>query len=134
MGVLGLGRFGSSVALSLAAGGENVLGIDRDPEVVRSLADRLHRVAVADATDLDALRELGIDKIGRAVVAIGQDVATSALTTSLLAELEVEEIWARAETDRHATILERVGARRVVRPQQDMGTILARLLSPHPMA
>ncbi|MEV4170221.1 TrkA family potassium uptake protein [Nonomuraea sp. NPDC049709] len=126
--VLGLGRFGSAVALSLASSGENVLGIDRDSETVRSLTDRLHRIAVADATDLETLRRLGIGEVEQAVVAIGQDVAASVLTTSLLAELDVQKIWARAMTYRHALILERMGAHRVVLPQQDMGKMLAGLL------
>ncbi|WP_171075274.1 potassium channel family protein [Nonomuraea basaltis] len=129
MAVLGLGRFGSSLALSLAEGGEQVLGIDCDPEAVDSLAGHLDRVAVADATDMDALRQLGVAEVRRAVVALGHDVAASALIVSLLTELGVEEIWGRAETYRHGKILERVGAHRVVLPQQDMGRVLAGLLS-----
>jgi trk system potassium uptake protein TrkA len=132
--VLGLGRFGRSVALSLAATGGSVLGIDHDPEVVHALLGRIDELTVADTTDLETLRRLGIDEVGRAVVAIGKDIAASALTTSLLAELEVREIWARADTRRHALILERLGAHRVVLPQQDMGRMLARLLGFRPTA
>ncbi|MEV5894960.1 NAD-binding protein [Nonomuraea fuscirosea] len=87
--VRGLGRFGRSVALSLAATGCSVLGIDHDPEVVHALLGRIDELAMADTTDLEALRRLGIGEAGRAVVAIGQDIAASALTTSLLAGLEV---------------------------------------------
>ncbi|MDP9866917.1 MULTISPECIES: potassium channel family protein [Streptosporangium] len=126
--VLGLGRFGSSVALSLAANGERALGIDREPEAVLALAGRLDHAAVADATDLDELRRLGMAEAGQAVVAMG-DVVASALTTSLLAGLGVQEIWGRATTHRHAKILERVGAHRVVMPEQDAGKMLAGLLS-----
>lgn len=84
---------------------------------------------MADATDLETLRRLGIGEVEQTVVAIGQDVVASTLTTSLLAELDVQEIWARAVTYRHARILERMGAHRVVLPQQDMGKMLAGLLS-----
>lgn len=129
--VLGLGRFGSSVALSLAANGERALGIDREPEAVLALAGRLDHAAVADATDLDELRRLGMAEAGQAVVAMG-DVVASALTTSLLAGLGVQEIWGRATTHRHAKILERVGAHRVVMPEQDAGKMLAGLLSGRP--
>jgi trk system potassium uptake protein TrkA len=132
--VLGLGRFGSAVAVNLAARGEVVLGIDCDRAVVSLLIGCLHRAEVADATDLDALRRLGLSQVGTAVVAIGRDVVASSLTASLLAELQVPEIWARAGTTRHAKILERVGAHRVVMPQQDMGRVLAGLLSSGPMA
>ncbi|WP_336204900.1 potassium channel family protein [Nonomuraea sp. LPB2021202275-12-8] len=127
--MLGLGRFGGSLALHLAMEDGNVLGVDKDPEVVRSLADSLDRLVVADTTDLEVLRRLGVAGFRQVVVAIGQDVAASVLTTSLLAELEIQEIWARAATPRHARILERVGAHRVVLPQQRMGELLAREMS-----
>ncbi|NRQ37525.1 TrkA family potassium uptake protein [Nonomuraea sp. NN258] len=122
--VLGLGSFGVSAALSLAEYGLNVLGVDRNREIVHALAGRLDRLAVADSTDLDALRGLGVGEAQRALVAIAQDVVTSVLTTSLLAELGVPEIWARAETVRHGRILERVGAHHVVLPRHGIEVTL----------
>lgn len=127
--VIGLGRFGSALALELARRGTEVLAIDNRPKVVQALAGRLTHVITADATDIDALRELGVDEFYRAVVAIGGDLEASILTTSLLAELEIEEIWAKAVTHQHKRILERIGAHHIVLPEHDMGERVAHLVS-----
>lgn len=126
--VIGLGRFGSALALELARRGTEVLAIDNRPKVVQALAGRLTHVITADATDIDALRELGVDEFYRAVVAIGGDLEASILTTSLLAELEIEEIWAKAVTHQHKRILERIGAHHIVLPEHDMGERVAHLV------
>ena len=127
--VIGLGRFGTALALELARGGTEVLAVDNRPDIVQRLSGQLGQVVVADSTDLDALREIGIGDFNRAVVAIGNDLEASILTTALLAELEVRDIWAKAVSRQQATILERIGAHHVVLPEQDMGERVAHLVA-----
>ncbi|WP_369069152.1 potassium channel family protein [Kineococcus terrestris] len=127
--VIGLGRFGRSLALELARGGTEVLAVDEDPQLVQSLAGQLEQVVVADATDISALREVGVADYSRAVVAIGTDMRASILVTSLLSDLDLEDIWAKALDDQHARILRRVGAHHVVLPEHDMGERVAHLVS-----
>ncbi|MBX6388170.1 MAG: TrkA family potassium uptake protein [Frankia sp.] len=127
--VIGLGRFGSALALELAERGTAVLGIDNRPKIVQSLAGQLPHVVTADSTDIEALRQLGVGEFPRAVVAIGSDIQASILTTSLLSELEIPDIWAKAITAQHRTILTRVGAHHVVAPEHDMGERVAHLLT-----
>ena len=127
--VIGMGRFGSALALELARRGTEVLAIDNRSKIVQALAGRLTRVVTADATDIDTLRELGVDEFYRAVVAIGGDLEASILTTSILAELEIDDIWAKAVTHQHKRILERIGAHHTVLPEHDMGERVAHLVS-----
>lgn len=127
--VIGLGRFGEALALELARRGTEVLAVDSRPDVVQRLSGQISAVVTADTTDLDALREIGVQDFARAVVAIGTDQQASILTTANLAELEVEHIWAKALNRQHAKILERVGAHRVVLPEHDMGERVAHLVS-----
>jgi trk system potassium uptake protein TrkA len=85
--VVGLGRFGTALALELTRRGTEVLGIDNRPTVVQEVAGQLAHVVTADSTDIEALRQLGMAEYYRAVVAIGSDMEASILTTSLLGEL-----------------------------------------------
>ena len=126
--VLGLGRFGSSLGRELTQRGWEVLGIDRDERIVQDLSDELTHVASADTTDIEALRQLGVGEFRRAVVGIG-GLEASILTTSLLVDLEVSNIWAKAVSQRHARILERVGAHHVTQPEHDMGHRVAHLVT-----
>jgi trk system potassium uptake protein TrkA len=127
--VVGLGRFGTALALELARGGTEVLAVDHRPDVVQKLSGQLGQVVVADSTDPDALTEIGITDFTRVVVAIGNDLEASILTTALLAELEIRDIWAKAVSRQQATILERIGAHHVVFPEQDMGERIAHLVA-----
>jgi trk system potassium uptake protein len=127
--VIGLGRFGTALALELARGGTEVLAVDSRPDIVQRLSGQLGHVVVADSTDPDALTEIGIGDFNRAVVAIGNDLEASILTTALLAELEIRDIWAKAISRQQATILERIGAHHVVFPEQDMGERIAHLVA-----
>lgn len=129
MVVIGLGRFGTALALELSRRRTEVLGIDSRESVVQRLAGQLGRVVTADSTDIDALRELGVEAFERAVVAIGTDQHASILTTALLAELEIGDIWAKALDSRHASILSRIGAHHVVQPESQMGERVAHLVS-----
>ncbi|MEV5413274.1 TrkA family potassium uptake protein [Thermopolyspora sp. NPDC052614] len=127
--VIGLGRFGSSLALELTRRGTEVLAIDHRPKVVQSLAGRITHIATADATDAEALRQLGVPDFYRAVVGIGSDLEASILTASILVELEVEDIWAKAVSRQHGRILSRIGVHHVVTPEHDMGERVAHLVS-----
>lgn len=127
--VIGLGRFGSALALELVREGTEVMAIDSRREIVQRMSGRLTHVVAADSTDLEALRELGVQEFRRAVVAIGSDMQASILTTSLLVELGLPDVWAKAMTEQHGRILERVGAHHVVFPEQDMGQRVAHLVS-----
>lgn len=127
--VIGLGRFGSALALDLNRRGTEVLAIDSSAKVVQQHAGQLTQVVAADCTDIDALRELGVDEFYKGVVAIGSDIEASILVTSLLVELDVEDIWAKAITAHHGRILERVGAHHVVFPEREAGERVAHLVS-----
>lgn len=127
--VIGLGRFGSALALDLNRRGTEVLAIDRSPNVVQHHAGQLTQVVSADCTDIEALRELGVDEFYKGVVAIGSDIEASILVTSLLVELGVEDIWAKAITAHHGRILDRVGAHHVVFPEREAGERVAHLVS-----
>ena len=127
--VIGLGRFGSSLALELVRRGTELLAIDHRPKVVQNLAGQITHIAAADATDMEALRQLGVPDFYRAVVAIGSDLQASILTASLLVELEIDDIWAKAISRQHGRILSRIGVGHVVFPEHDMGERVAHLVS-----
>jgi len=127
--VIGLGRFGGALAETLIELGHDVLGVDADPRIVQDLADDLTHVVEADATDIEVMRQLGAGEFGRAVVGIGTDLEASILTTSVLNDLQVPDIWAKAITVPHGRILERVGAHHVVFPEHDMGRRVAHLVT-----
>jgi trk system potassium uptake protein TrkA len=127
--VIGLGRFGSSLAIELVRAGSEVLAIDSNPQLVQRFADELTHTAVADTTDEEALIQLGVREFPRAVVSIGGDIEASILTTSLLADFEIPHIWAKGVSRQHARILERVGAHRVVLPEYEMGERVAHLVT-----
>ncbi len=126
--VVGLGRFGRSLSLELMAQGDEVLGIDPDTRIVQSLAGRLTHVVEADSTNEEALRQLSVQEFGRAVVAIGSDLEASILSASVLLNLGVPDVWAKAISDSHARILTQIGVQHVVRPEHDMGKRVAHLL------
>lgn len=119
--IIGLGRFGGGLAETLVSLGHEVLGVDYDPKLVQAYRDRLTHVVEADSTDIEAMRQLGAGDFGTAIVAIGMDVEASILTTAALVDLGVKRIVAKAVTEAHGKILERVGATKVVFPERDMG-------------
>lgn len=127
--VIGLGRFGTSLALELLRGGREVLGIDADARTVQNLSDELSDVVQADSTDETALRELGIQNFDSAVVAIGSDLEASILTASLLLQLGVPQVWAKATSTAHGRILNQLGVHHVIFPEMDMGKRVAHMVS-----
>jgi trk system potassium uptake protein TrkA len=123
--VIGLGRFGSALALELVEVGKEVLGIDASEDLVQQFAASLTHVVKADSTNRDVLLELGLDDFDRVVVAIGGDIEASILTASLLVELGVRQVWAKATSDAHGRILRQIGVTHVVFPEKDMGKRIA---------
>ena len=123
--VVGLGRFGSTLALVLEELGHEVLGVDIVEATVQAYSGRLAHVVVADATSPDVLASLGAKELEHAVVAIGDDIESSVLCTAALADLGVPDVWAKANSEAHARILERVGATHVVFPEGDAGRRVA---------
>lgn len=126
--VVGLGRFGRSLALELMASGTEVLGIDADEEIVQSLNGELTQVVRADSTKEEVLRQLAVPEFERVVLAIGDDVQASILTASLLLNMKVPVLWAKAVTQQHGLILEQLGAHHVIYPETDMGRRVAHLV------
>lgn len=127
--VIGLGRFGTSVAQSLMRLGHDVMGIDRDAEPVHDWADLLTHAVQADSTNIMVLRQLGIADFAHAIVGIGTDLAASLMTIMTLTELGIRDIWVKALTAEHGQIAQRMGAHHVVYPETDMGERVAHLVS-----
>lgn len=127
--VVGLGRFGSALAEDLQRLGHDVMAVDASATLVQEWSDRLTHVVQADATNEAAMRQLGADGFSVAVVAIGTGIEASVLSTGVLIDIGVREIWAKAITASHGRILERIGAGHVVYPERDTGKRVAHLIS-----
>ncbi len=127
--VIGLGRFGSSVAHTLIDMGYEVLGIDTNEQIVQDHAGALTHVVQADTTNPKALKQVGAADVVTAVVCIGTGVEASVLTVTALVDLGVKNIWAKAITGAHGRILQRVGAHHVVYPEAEMGKRVAHLIT-----
>lgn len=123
--VIGLGRFGTSLALALMEDGHSVLGIDADPVIVQRISADITYAVSCDATDEEALQEVNITAFDTVVVAIGVDFESNLLVTSALKSLGVRHVISKAVTSRQQEILLRVGADRVVLPEHDAGRRLA---------
>ena len=123
--VIGLGRFGSSIAKTLYSLGNEVLAIDSDEEVVQSIADSVTQAIQAEATDEATLKSLGIRNFDVAVVTVGTDVQSSIMITLLVKELGIKYVVAKAQNELHAKVLYKIGADRVVFPERDMGIRVA---------
>lgn len=126
--VIGLGQFGFQVAVSLSELGGEVLAIDRDRRIVEAIKNRVDRAVCIDCTDEAALRSSGAASIDTVIVAIGQHLEISVITTALLRKAGVAKIIARASTPLHAQILDLIGAQRVLNPEEMMAIQLAQSL------
>jgi trk system potassium uptake protein TrkA len=123
--LIGLGRFGAEMAAKLYECGEEVLAIDTNESIVDKIADRVTKAVAADARDLDVLQKLGAENYDRAIVAVGSDLAASALITMNLKTLNVPYIMCKAHDDTYREILERLGADRVIIPEREVADKLA---------
>ena len=127
--VIGLGRFGSEVARKLSEFGCEVLAIDSRSDLVQQVSGSVAQAVVGDATDKEVLRALGAADFGCAVVAIGESLSASVLATMNLKELGVPQVVCKAHDETHRKVLEKLGADRVVIPEQENAGRLARSLS-----
>lgn len=123
--VIGLGRFGGSVCKELSMEGMHVLAIDHDENKVNQFKNIASYAVIADATDEVTLKELGIKNIDHVIVAIGDNIQASILTTVILSELGINKITVKAQNDYHEKILNKIGAHQVVHPERDMGKRIA---------
>ncbi|SDS21580.1 trk system potassium uptake protein TrkA [Paenibacillaceae bacterium GAS479] len=129
--VVGMGRFGSSVAQSLSEMGFEVLAIDSDEDRIQEIASTVTHAVSADTTDEEALRAIGVRNFDVVVVAIGEDIQASILTTLILKDLGVPYLIVKAQNELHGKVLSKIGADRVVYPERDMGLRVAHhLISP----
>ncbi|NHM29434.1 potassium channel family protein [Neobacillus terrae] len=130
--VIGLGRFGTSIATKLSDAGQEVLGIDINEERVEDANSVVTHAMIADTTEIEALKSIGIRNFDTVIVAIGNDIQASILSVLLLKELGVKKVIAKALNKLHGKVLYKVGADWVVHPERDMGERVAhQLLSPN---
>lgn len=129
--VIGLGRFGTTLARQLCALGAEVLAIDVRNDLVNQVANDVTQAVTADAQDKEVLRTLGVRDFDCAIIAIGDDLAASVLTTMNLKELEVPYIICKAHDETHRRVLEKLGVDRVIIPEKENAERLARSLNSH---
>ncbi len=123
--VIGLGRFGTSVAKTLTSLGHEVLALDKDEHAVHDIMNDVTQAVQADAREEDTLRALGVRNLDVAVVAIGDDLEANILITLMLKEMGIPYVVAKARSVQHGKVLEKIGADKIVYPEQDMGIRLA---------
>ncbi len=123
--VIGLGRFGGSVCRTLSEQGMEVLAIDMNEDKVNEYASIASQAVVADSTDENVLKSLGIRNFDHVIVAIGDNIQASILTTLILKEIGVEKITVKATNDYHEKVLKKIGADHIVHPERDMGERIA---------
>ncbi|MGI6703558.1 MAG: potassium channel family protein [Clostridia bacterium] len=123
--VLGLGRFGSSLAKALYGLGHDVLALDEREDVVQDISESVTHAVQADATDESTLRSLGLRNFDVVIISIGSDIQASILITLIVKELGVKYVVAKAQSELHAKVLYKIGADRVVLPERDMGLRVA---------
>lgn len=129
--VIGAGRFGTSVARTISDLGHDVMVIDNDENLIQQISGEVTNAIAANSTSETALKALGVRDFDAVILAIGQDVQASIMTAILLVEMEANYIVAKAQTDLHGKVLNKIGVNRVIHPERDMGQKLAHsLISP----
>ena len=130
--VIGLGRFGSGIVNTLLDHGNEVLVIDNNEERINEIADRATHAVIADSTNEESLKAIGIGNFDTVIVAIGNDMQASILTTLVLNDLNINKIVVKALNKQHGEVLKRVGADWVIYPEKNMGERVAhQLMSPN---
>ena len=127
--VIGLGRFGSSIARALSEMNFEVLAIDKDEALVKSMENVVSQAVVLDATDEKSLKELGVQEFDTAIVSMGETIEDSIMITLTLKELGVKQVIVKAQNDLHSRILKKVGADRIIIPEREMAEKLAQSLA-----
>jgi trk system potassium uptake protein TrkA len=123
--VIGLGRFGGSITKTLISLGHEVMALDSNEHKVQEFAQIATQAVQADSTDEQAMKELGTRNFDQAIVAIGDDIQASILTTLILKDIGVTKVSVKATNDYHSKVLEKIGADRIIHPERDMGVRVA---------
>ena len=126
--VIGLGRFGKKLALSLYDMGAEVLAVDKSPEIVESVSGSVTYAIEADVSNIEAMKGIGINNMDAVVVAMGSDLTSSIMAVMSAKEQGVPKVVAKAADDRMGEILKRVGADQIIYPEEDTGLRTARKL------
>ncbi|HAT01859.1 MAG TPA: potassium transporter Trk [Oribacterium sp.] len=126
--VIGLGIFGSAVAKTFARAGMDVIAIDRNMLAVENVADTVENAVRADSTDIEQLKEAGVQSTDAAVIAMGSHLEESIITILNLKDLGVKEIIAKANNNNYKYVLEKIGATRVIQPEKEMGVRTASMI------
>jgi trk system potassium uptake protein TrkA len=126
--IIGMGQFGQILATKLKALGHTIIGIDIDPAIIEKLKDKFTELYILDATDPNALMAAGVAKVDTVIVAIGDHIEPNILTVQNLIDLEVKDIWARAETQVQERILSKMGVANVFMTERDTAVRLAGML------
>lgn len=127
--VIGLGRFGTTIAKLLASMNHEVLGVDIDPEVVQKISPYITHAIVADTTDEEAIKALALSQFDLVIVAIGDNVQANLMTSMLLKEMHIPKIVAKAENTLQGKMLSKIGVDQVIYPEFDMAQRLAQSLT-----
>lgn len=128
LAVIGLGQFGRGVANTLLSQGHDVLVIDKDPRSVNDYKEFATHAVVADATEESKLSSLGLTNFDYVIVAIGEDIQASILTTLILKDMNVKKVWVKALNKNHSKILDKIGADYIIHPEKDIAKRLVRQL------
>ncbi|MPW25109.1 TrkA family potassium uptake protein [Alkalibaculum sp. M08DMB] len=123
--VIGIGRFGYSLATKLYQLGFDVIAIDNNEKIVQKIADLVTYSVQADASDIDVLKTIGLKNVDCVIISIGSDLNASLMATLNAKELEISEVFAKAPNEQHAKVLYKIGADKVFLPERDMGRRLA---------
>ncbi len=129
--IIGMGRFGYTVATCLYKAGYDVLAIDKDIEKIEEISSEVTHALALDATDEKALLSVNIEDYDTAIVAIGGNIQASLLVTLLIKEAGVDHIICKGQGELHEKLLKKIGAHRVILPEQEMGFRLANNLKFH---
>lgn len=124
--IIGLGRFGMSLAKALSGYDCDVMAVDSNPELVDSVSEYVTHAAKIDASDVNALKELGVSNFDVAVIGIGDDLESSIMIALTLKELNVPYIIAKSRDDTHEKLLTMIGVDKVIQPEKDIGIRLAK--------
>ncbi|PSL50981.1 trk system potassium uptake protein TrkA [Salsuginibacillus halophilus] len=126
--IIGLGRFGVSVCSELHELGHEVMAIDMNEDKLNEVTDVATHSAIADGTDEKSLRGLGVRNFDHVIVAIGDNIQASILCTLLLKEMDIPDVWVKAQNYYHHKVLDKIGADHIIHPEHDMGHRIAQHL------
>ena len=127
--VIGCGRFGSSIAKTLFDIGNEVLAVDKNPELVKEISEHVTYAVEADVMDESVLKELGLSNFDVVIVSIGSSLEASIMATLIVKEFGVKKVVAKAQSELHGKLLAKIGADKVVFPERDMGVRVAHNLT-----